>query len=91
VRLFPLILNPVSLLELPAAWISLSLGMSLGREVYLSGYTNALYLFRRELMGYLFLVLPLLAVAGFIEVWLIKALAEGSSMGSGFGEGNDQE
>ena len=89
-RVFPLILNPVSLFELPAAWISLSLGMSLGRELYLKGYTNVIYLFQRELMGYLFLVLPLLAIAGFIEVSLIKALGKGSITGSGFREGNGQ-
>jgi hypothetical protein len=90
-RLVSLILNPVSLFELPAAWISLSLAMSLGKELSLGGYGNALHLFGRELMGYLFLVLPLLAVAGFIEVWLIKALREGSSIGSGFDRGSDQE
>ena len=84
VRLVLLILNPVSFFELPAAWISLSLGMSLGRELYLSKYTKVLSLFGRELMGYLFLVLPLLAIAGFIEVSLIKALGRGSTMDSGF-------
>jgi uncharacterized membrane protein SpoIIM required for sporulation len=93
VRLVLLILNPVSLFELPAAWISLSLGMSLGRELYLSKYTNVLSLFGQELMGYLFLVLPLLAIAGFIEVSLIKALGRGSTMDSGFngekGQGQD--
>jgi hypothetical protein len=84
VRLVLLILNPVSLFELPAAWISLSLGMNLGRELYLSTYTNVLSLFGREFMGYLFLVLPLLIIAGFIEVSLIKALGRGSTMDSGF-------
>jgi hypothetical protein len=84
-RLLSLILNPVSLFELPAAWMSLSLGMSLGRELYLEGYAEVFYLFRRELMGYLLLVLPLLAVAGFIEVSLIKALGKGPIMDSGFG------
>ena len=91
VRLVSLILNPVSLFELPAAWMSLSLGMSLGRELYLVGYGDALQLFGRELMGYLFVVLPLLAVAGFIEVSLIRALGEGSSMGPGFDGRKDQE
>ncbi len=89
-RLFPLILNPVSLFELPAAWISLSLGMNLGRELYLKGYTNVIYLFQREFMGYLFLVLPLLAIAGLIEVSLIKALGKGSIIDSGFKEENGQ-
>ena len=42
-------------------------------------------------MGYLFLVIPLLAVAGFIEVSLIKALGGGPSMGSGFDRGSGQE
>lgn len=90
-RLFFLILNPVSLFELPAAWMSLSFGMSLGRELYLNGYANVFFLFRRELMGYLFLVLPLLAIAGLIEVSLIKALGKGSIMDSGFGGENGQE
>jgi hypothetical protein len=91
VRLFPLILNPVSLLELPAAWMSLSLGMSLGREVYLGGYTNALSLFLRELTGYLFLVLPLLAVAALVEVSLIKALGSGPLGNSGLGGESEWE
>jgi uncharacterized membrane protein SpoIIM required for sporulation len=90
-RLVSLILNPVSLFELPAAWISLSLGMNLGRELYMGRYGNALHLFGRELMGYLFMVVPLLAVAGVIEVSLIKALGEGSSTGSGFDRGSGQE
>ncbi len=90
-RLFSLILNPVSLLELPAAWISLSLGMSLGRQLYLNGYANVLYLFRNELMVYLFIVLPLLAVAGLIEVSLIKALGNGATRGSGFGGESRQQ
>jgi len=81
-RLVFLILNPVSLFELPAAWISLSLGMSLGRELYQSKYANVLSLLGRELMGYLFLVLPLLAIAGFIEVSLIKALGKRSTIDS---------
>lgn len=89
-RLFPLILNPVSLFELPAAWISLSLGMNLGRELYLKGYTHAIYQFQQELMVYLFLVLPLLAIAGFIEVSLIKVLRGRSNNGSGFNEENGQ-
>lgn len=86
----PLILNPVSLFELPAAWISLSLGMSLARELYLKGYANVFYLFQRELMGYFFLVLPLLAIAGFIEVALIKTMGKRQITGSGFKEGNGQ-
>ena len=83
-RLSLLILNPVSLFELPAAWISLSLGMDLGKELYLSKYANVLHLFGREVMGYLLLVLPMLAVAGFIEVSLIKVLGKGSIIDSGF-------
>lgn len=82
-RLVFLILNPVSLFELPAAWMSLSFGMRLGRELYLSKYSNALSLFERELMGYLFLVLPLLAIAGVIEVALIKFGGRGVNVDSG--------
>jgi hypothetical protein len=78
------VLNPVSLFELPAAWISLSLGMRLGRELYLGKYANMVSLFERELMVYLLLVLPLLAVAGFIEVSLIKVLGKKAGIDSGF-------
>lgn len=79
-----LILNPVSLFELPAAWMSLSLGMSLGRELYQSKYANVLSLFGREFTGYLLVVLPLLAIAGFIEVSLIKVLGRKAIIESGF-------
>ena len=89
--LFPLILNPVSLLELPAAWISLSLGMGLGRQLYLNGYANVLYLFRNELMVYLFIVLPLLALSGLIEVALIKALGNRAMTSSGLSGESRQE
>jgi uncharacterized membrane protein SpoIIM required for sporulation len=82
-RLVFLILNPVSVFELPAAWFSLSLGMGFGRDLYLSKYTNVLYLFERNLMGYLFLVLPLLAIAGFIEVSLIKTLGKATVIDRG--------
>ncbi|MFQ6079232.1 MAG: stage II sporulation protein M [Thermodesulfobacteriota bacterium] len=92
-RLVFLILNPVSLLELPAAWMSLSLGMRFGRDLYLSKYTHVFYLFERNLMGYVFLVLPLLALAGFIEVSLIKVLGKATITDSGFdrekGEGQN--
>ena len=85
-RLAILILNPVSVFELPAAWISLALGMGLGRDLYLNNYTNAIYLAERYLMGYFILVLPLLAVAGFIEVLLIKALGRKTASESEFEE-----
>ncbi len=92
-KLVFLILNPVSLFELPAAWMSLALGMGFGRDLYLSEYTNVLPLFDRNLMGYFFLVLPLLAIAGIIEVSLIKALGRGTIIDSGFkrekGEGQN--
>jgi hypothetical protein len=89
--LFSLILNPVSLLELPAAWISLSLGMSLGRQLYLNGYANVLSLFRNGLMVYLFIVLPLLVLSGLIEVALIKALGNGAMTSSGLSGESRQE
>ncbi len=90
-RLVFLILNPVSLFELPAAWISLSLGMRFGRDLYLSKYADVLYLFGQNLMGYLFLVLPLLVIAGFIEVSLIKALRKRTSIDLGFEKGKRNE
>jgi hypothetical protein len=42
-------------------------------------------------MGYLFLVLPLLVIAGFIEVSLIKALRKRTSIDSGFEKGKRNE
>ncbi len=83
-RIVFLVLNPVSLFELPAAWISLSLGMRFGWDLYLSKYSNVLSLFERNLMGYLLVVLPLLAIAGFIEVSLIKASGKGKIVDWGF-------
>jgi len=85
-----LILNPVSLFELPAAWISLALGMGFGVDLYLGKFTNVLSLFERNLMGYFFLVLPLLAIAGFIEVSLIKFLGKGTITNLGFEEEDEK-
>jgi len=65
-------LNPVALFELPAAWIALAVGMTLGLEVVspMLGVRLAA-LFGRLVGVYLFVVLPLLLVAGLIEAAMI--------------------
>jgi uncharacterized membrane protein SpoIIM required for sporulation len=89
-KLILLILNPVSLFELPAAWISLALGMRFGVDLYLVNFTKMLYLFEQTLMGYFLVVLPLLAIAGFIEVSLIKALGKRAINDSGLEAENEK-
>ncbi|MEA1994862.1 MAG: stage II sporulation protein M [Campylobacterota bacterium] len=64
-NLIVLFLNPVSVFEFPAAWISLSLGMKIG----ISSHSTDM------LSVYIFVVIPLLIVSGIIETVMIKLLA----------------
>ncbi|MCD6223855.1 MAG: stage II sporulation protein M [Deltaproteobacteria bacterium] len=59
-------LNPVSLFEFPAAWISLSLGMKIG----ILSYSANVFL------AYIFIVIPLLIISGITETVMIKLLAK---------------
>ena len=65
-------LNPVAFIELPAAWISLSLGMSLGLEIVspVMGIPIS-HFFKDLLQVYLMLVLPLLFLSGLLESAMI--------------------
>jgi uncharacterized membrane protein SpoIIM required for sporulation len=63
------------LFELPAAWISLSMGI----KITLSLYPNftpcyTLELFHKGLYVYIFVIMPLLGISGIIEATLIKIL-----------------
>ena len=74
-RLHPLgmLLNPVACLELPATWISLSLGIELGLfQLDAFSLGKALPLLGRGLFVYAVLIFPLLVIAAFLEVLLIK-------------------
>lgn len=68
-----MLLNPVAFLELPATWISLSIGMELGLFLLHHFALSGIFaLFRHGLVVYGTLILPLLLVAAFTEVALIK-------------------
>lgn len=68
-----LLLNPVAFMELPATWISLSIGMELGLFLFHNfSLSGVLPLFCQGLLVYGTLILPLLLVAAFTEVLLIK-------------------
>ncbi len=66
-------LNPVSVFELPAAWISLSAGMEIGISFYgdfmVSHVLDASW---KGLQVYGFVVIPLLVISGLIEITIIK-------------------
>ncbi|HIC92135.1 MAG TPA: hypothetical protein EYP21_08790 [Syntrophaceae bacterium] len=71
--LMAIFLNPVSLLELPAAWISLSMGMEIGISLYPDFvFSHVVDSFWEGLSVYIFVVIPLLAISGIIEVTMIK-------------------
>lgn len=71
--LMAMLLNPVAFIELPATWISLSLGMELGVFLLNSHSLSGVFpLFRQGLLVYGTLILPLLLAAAFTEVLLIK-------------------
>ena len=68
-----LIMNPVALLELPAAWLSLAWGIKLGQAVRLYGYSEKTFIvFQQGVDTFVFLVIPLLAIAAILEAVLIQ-------------------
>ena len=68
-----MLLNPVAFLELPATWISLSLGMEIGLfQLRHFSFWGTLPLLRQGLVIYGTLILPLLLLAALTEVLLIK-------------------
>jgi uncharacterized membrane protein SpoIIM required for sporulation len=72
-RPWGLFLNPVAFLELPLTWVSLSIGMELGlSQLHRFSLTDTFPFLRQGLVTYGMLILPLLLVAAFIEVVLIK-------------------
>ncbi|MBW2058488.1 MAG: stage II sporulation protein M [Deltaproteobacteria bacterium] len=84
--LLGLVLNPVALLEFPATWISLSEGMELGLSVLgRFSFSGSLAVLDKGLTVYLALILPLLLVAAFTEVALIKWGARVGGKGRGTG------
>jgi hypothetical protein len=67
------LLNPVAFMELPATWISLSIGMDLGLFLLNDVSFSRVFLrLRQGLIVYGTLLLPVLGVAAFTEVFLIK-------------------
>jgi len=68
-----MLLNPVAFIELPATWISLSIGMELGLSLLHDfSFVGLFPLFGQGLLVYGTFLLPLLLVAAFTEVLLIK-------------------
>lgn len=71
--LMAIFLNPVSFFELPAAWISVSIGMELGVSLYPDLiFSQAVALFWKILPVYIFVVIPLLVISGLVEITMIK-------------------
>ena len=61
---------PNALFELPAAWLSISLGMRLGWEM-IAKNANVGLIFSQCLLIYLRIILPLLLIAALLESALI--------------------
>jgi hypothetical protein len=87
--LIGLLLNPVAFLELPATWISLSIGMELGLfQLHHFSLSKVLPFLGHGLIVYGTLILPLLLMAAFAEVLLIKW---GLRAVTGAGEGGSSD
>ena len=68
-------LLPHGVFELPALIISLGLGLRIGMFIFHKNKKKDLkYALENSLRVFLFVVIPLLVVAGFIEAWLIVFL-----------------
>ena len=86
------ILNPVAFLELPATWISLAIGMELGLfQLHHFSLSRVFPLLRQGLLVYGTLILPLLLVAAFTEVLLIKWGLRLSAKGQKVGSSNNND
>jgi uncharacterized membrane protein SpoIIM required for sporulation len=72
--LVALVGNPVAWLELPAAWISLAIGIQLGIETASNGVSGAVSVFPELAEVYVYVVLPLLVAAAVLEATLIRFL-----------------
>jgi len=70
-------LNPVSLFELPAAWISLSMGIKISISLYPNFlFCSSFQMFYKGLYVYFLVIIPLLIISGLIETSLIKAFTK---------------
>jgi len=70
-------LNPVSLFELPAAWISISVGIKIGILLYPDFTLSAIgEVLSKEIPVYIYVIIPLLIISGLIETTMIKVLRQ---------------
>ena len=74
--LVALVGNPVAWLELPAAWISLAIGIQLGITAASNGVSDAVSAFPELAEVYVYVVLPLLVAAAVLEATLIRFLGD---------------
>ena len=75
VSIWFIFLNPVAVFELPAAWISFSIGIELMiKYISTQNYTEVITLFSDRITVFLWLVVPLLLIAGLIEAAMIHFL-----------------
>lgn len=73
--------NPVAWIELPVTWLVLSTAMQLGIEIVKTGFSNeALAIFGTAFNNYVFVVIPLLSFAAFLEVTLIAIVRTKSNL-----------
>ena len=72
--LVALVGNPVAWLELPAAWISLAIGIQIGIKTTSDGFSGAVSVFPELVEVYVYVVLPLLIAAAVLEATLIRSL-----------------
>lgn len=71
--------NPVALLEIPAAWLALSVSIDLGLTVLYNGFSStATEVFSHAIDVFVFFVIPLLAIAAFLEATLITFIRRNS-------------
>jgi uncharacterized membrane protein SpoIIM required for sporulation len=65
------LLNPVALLELPAAWLSITMAIQFGLQHFLNLSFLPEITFEQYLVFFLYTIIPLLILAGIIETILI--------------------
>jgi uncharacterized membrane protein SpoIIM required for sporulation len=83
--LLGMFLAPHVIFELPAAWISTTLGMQIGQEI-LKGSSLVVPILKQSMLLYVHILIPLLLIAGIIEAALINIMMKPLQHAASFAE-----
>lgn len=75
------LLNPVAMLELPAAWLSIAMSIQFSLTHFFNNSELAVLEFSTYLLHFLYTIIPILFLAGIIETILISKTKKNQDLG----------